>query len=370
MSCLMKYKWVKIPRDLIPEGRGLLLDYIRAYAAAAITKGTIRYCQYENEVEEGMWAGGRVGLKSILNAGSTADALERLQRLASFGILTYEYAPDTKLLSYRISEAWRIKNKKTALPVKCGNTFGFIRVPRNVPNRLVAQGYVFEEADAWIDLWCHTVSGDNGNVFSFLQPCVQINSTEPALTLEMFARRWNWSRAKAKRFFAKNAAYFRLCKLPGSYGCVIFNPGYADSKGEEHPSDEQIRAVCRHLQKYGKNRRSVMTDRAHFCILINKYTKKLIAAAFSENRGTLSFIYTYISLLKSELTERVNDCGRTYSIKDSPYLKEGGKMKYTWIVGEEQRKVVFYGSTGLKKDAFERILKSRFPDHKNDYFDF
>ena len=50
MSCLMKFKWVKIPRNIMPEGNGILLDYIRAYSAAAITKGTIRYCQYENEV--------------------------------------------------------------------------------------------------------------------------------------------------------------------------------------------------------------------------------------------------------------------------------------------------------------------------------
>ena len=157
MSCLMKFKWVKIPRNVMPEGSGLLSDYIRVYSAAAITKGTIRYCQYENEVEEGMWAGGRVGLKSILRTKSASDALDRLKRLASFGILTYEYSPDTKLLSYKVRESYRIKNNKRGLPVQCENTYGFVRVPRNVPDRLAAQGYVFEDSDVWIDLWCHGV---------------------------------------------------------------------------------------------------------------------------------------------------------------------------------------------------------------------
>ena len=287
----MKFKWVKIPRNIMPEGNGILLDYIRAYSAAAITKGTIRYCQYENEVEEGMWAGGRVGLKSIFREKTTSAALDSLKRMASFGILTYKYSPDTKFLSYQIRESYRIKNKKRGLPVQCENTYGFVHVPRNVPDRLAAQGYVFEDADAWIDLWCHTVSGDNGNVFSFIQPCVQFSSTEPTLTLDTLAHRWNWTKSKTRRFLARNSAYFKLYKLPGSYGCVIFNPGYDDFRGAKTLSETQILIVCKYLQKYGKNRRSVMTDRAHFCILVNKYTRKLIALFYTENRVSLSFIY-------------------------------------------------------------------------------
>ena len=45
MSCLLKFKWVKIPRDLMPRGNGLLLDYIHAYASAAIREGTILWKQ-------------------------------------------------------------------------------------------------------------------------------------------------------------------------------------------------------------------------------------------------------------------------------------------------------------------------------------
>ena len=42
---------------------------------AAFRKGVASYCGYENAVEPGMWAGGVVGLKSIL--GVTAPALSQ-----------------------------------------------------------------------------------------------------------------------------------------------------------------------------------------------------------------------------------------------------------------------------------------------------
>ena len=106
-----------------------------------MVEGTIRYCRYA--VEEDMRAGGRAGPEWIRRTESASDALDRLKRLASFGILTYEYSPDTKLLSYKVREPYRIKNDKRGLPVQCENTYGFVRVPRNVPDRLAAQGCCF-----------------------------------------------------------------------------------------------------------------------------------------------------------------------------------------------------------------------------------
>jgi len=46
--------------------------------------------------------------------------------------------------------------------------FGFLCMPRNITERLAEQGRVFDESDAWLDLWCHTVFRDYGNAFSFL----------------------------------------------------------------------------------------------------------------------------------------------------------------------------------------------------------
>ena len=65
MKCLNKYKWVKLPRHLIPDAKGLLGAFLRLASRAAFRKGWIIYCSHQNPVEPGMWAGGIVGIKSI-----------------------------------------------------------------------------------------------------------------------------------------------------------------------------------------------------------------------------------------------------------------------------------------------------------------
>lgn len=368
MSCLLKFKWVKIPRDIMPKGSGLLLDYIRVYAAVAICDGTMRYCQYENKVEEGMWAGGKVGLKSILKARSCADAIDRLQKLSDVGILTYRYSLKTKYLSYKIREEYRVVNTKDQLPVRGKNTYGFVRVPRNIADKLIARNYAFSEADAWIDLWCHTVSDDDRNVFSCFCPCIQIKASEPTLTLETLGARWNWSKAKVQRFFAKNAAYFRLYKLPGSYGCIIFNCNYDENKEDALPSSQQVLSVCRRLQKYGRNRRTVMPDRTHFCRLINMYTGKVLSFFASKSRVALPFINRYISHVKAVDIGNTLVCGRTSSLRNTVKPPEGKAIDYEWIIGPSRRIVRFRGSAWLSRDIFDRILASRLPGYSLDYY--
>ena len=66
MKCLWHYEWVKLPRNIVPEGKGVLGDWARLASRAAFRKGTSLYCGYTNTVIPGMWAGGVVGLKSIL----------------------------------------------------------------------------------------------------------------------------------------------------------------------------------------------------------------------------------------------------------------------------------------------------------------
>ena len=65
MKCLIKYKWIKLPRDLDVDAKGLMTYYTRLVTRAAFRKGIAHYCGFENPVEPGMWAG-VVGLKSIL----------------------------------------------------------------------------------------------------------------------------------------------------------------------------------------------------------------------------------------------------------------------------------------------------------------
>lgn len=64
MKCLWHYEWVKLPRNIVPEGKGVLGDWARLASRAAFRKGTSLYCGYTNTVIPGMWAGGVVGLKS------------------------------------------------------------------------------------------------------------------------------------------------------------------------------------------------------------------------------------------------------------------------------------------------------------------
>ena len=81
MKCQLKYRWVKLPRACLPQGKGVLGQWARLAARAAYRKGVGLYCGFENPVEPGMWAGGVVGLKSILGIKSRNAALETLEQL-------------------------------------------------------------------------------------------------------------------------------------------------------------------------------------------------------------------------------------------------------------------------------------------------
>ncbi len=73
MKCLMKYQWVKLPRKHLPDAKGIMGAWMKLSSRAAFRKGTASYCGYENPVEPGMWAGGVVGLKSILGVKSRSE---------------------------------------------------------------------------------------------------------------------------------------------------------------------------------------------------------------------------------------------------------------------------------------------------------
>ena len=76
MKCLMKYPWVKLPRNRIPAGKGIMGAWMRLAARAAFRKGEARYCGYNNPVEPGMWVGGIVGL--ILSSHKTAFVKDKI----------------------------------------------------------------------------------------------------------------------------------------------------------------------------------------------------------------------------------------------------------------------------------------------------
>ena len=86
MKCLLKWKWIKLPRDFEIDAKSLMTYYIRLATRAAFRKGTARYCGFENPVEPGMWAGGIVvGLKSILGVKKRLVALWIMNQLEDLG---------------------------------------------------------------------------------------------------------------------------------------------------------------------------------------------------------------------------------------------------------------------------------------------
>ena len=104
MKCLYKYQWVKLQRNYLPEGKGILGYWAKLAACAAYRKGTALYCGYENAVSPGMWSGGVTGIKSILGVKSRSMALQVLQELSELGYLTYHLDPKTKKITLQITD--------------------------------------------------------------------------------------------------------------------------------------------------------------------------------------------------------------------------------------------------------------------------
>ena len=96
MKCLLKYQWVKLPRNQMPAGKGIMGTWARLASRAAVRNGQARYCRYVNQVTIGSWAGGIVGLKSILGIKNRNKALEMMDKLVQLGYIDYELNPKTK----------------------------------------------------------------------------------------------------------------------------------------------------------------------------------------------------------------------------------------------------------------------------------
>ena len=254
MKCLSKYKWIKLTRSNLPVERGILGYWAKLTSRAAFRKGNAYYCGHSNPVTPGMWSGGIVGIKSILGVRRRSQALQIMQELKELGYITFSLDPVTKKLTYEITN-WVVKH--CGKPSKSGavyatDGYGFFCVPRSITQRLIDNNRIFDEADAWLDLWCHTVYRDYGNAFSFLAPVIQFGTYGSVLTLEKMGRRWGWEKTKVWRFFKRNSDTFALYRLPGSYGCLIFNLKYYD----EQITIPEEKAVLRLLNdiRYAFNR--------------------------------------------------------------------------------------------------------------------
>lgn len=305
MKCLMKYRWVKMPRNHLPEGKGVMGAWARMASRAAFRKGQANYCGYNNAVSPGMWSGGVVGLKSILGVRSRREALETLEKLSSLGYIQYDLDGKTKKLSYQIID-WVVKCSGAACmegTVYATDGYGFLCLPRSITETLVRQEYVFEEADAWLDLWCHSVSEDPNNVFSYMAPAVQFGKYGTILTLETLGQRWGWEKTKVWRFFQKHGDVFALYRLPGSYGCLVFNILYSTDKEVSLPDRMEIVRILEEIRIMGAHTQKLGSDHKYMNKLITWYSRRLIYPGvanepdYPKNRIALSetIIRAYLS---------------------------------------------------------------------------
>ena len=205
MKCLLAYKWVKLRRAHLPFGKGLMGAWLRLAARAAFRSGQAQYCGYINDVPVGSWIGGIVGLKSILGVRDRKQALHIMDRLVDLGYIDYSLNGKTKKLSYHINDWVEECAGEACLngAIYASDGYGFLCVPRSITQRLTERGHIFEETDAWIDLWCHTVWQEKRNAFSGLAPVVQFHIDSPVLTLEALGKRWKWEKTKVWRFLQK-----------------------------------------------------------------------------------------------------------------------------------------------------------------------
>ena len=288
MKCLLKYRWVKLMRSHLPQGKGVMGAWARLAFRAAFRKGNTSYCGYKNPVTPGMWSGGIVGLKSILGVRTRKQALETMDTLSRLGYIKYELDPHTKKLTYLITD-WVVECSGEECAegnVYATDGYGFLCLPRSITQRLSDNKYIFDESDAWLDLWCRTVYIDKHNAFSFLAPAVQYENCGAVLTLETLGRRWGWEKTKVWRFFKKYGDVFALYRLPGSYGCLVFNKIYPVCEETVLPTQDKIMRILEEIRILAKGKRKEASDHAHINKMVAWYSKNVIETILSEPEET------------------------------------------------------------------------------------
>ena len=225
--------------------------------------------------------------------------------------------------------------------------YGFLCLPRSITERLAAKQYKFEESDAWLDLWCHTVFEESNNAFSFLAPAVQYGKYGAVLTLEALGQRWGWEKTKVWRFFQKHGDVFALYRLPGSYGCLIFNRLYPTGTEVSMPIQEDIVSILDEIRILGANTQKKGSDHEQLNRLVTWYSRKLTNCDADEsdedepeNRVAFSapIIRAYLSLCRN--CKNCNyDCQRvnitTLAVQDRKQIRGScGTVDLTEIAKE------------------------------------
>ena len=328
MKCLLKYQWVKLPRNQLLPGKGIMGAWARLASRAAFRNGKASYCGHINNVSAGSWVGGIVGLKSILGIKRRQKALEVMDCLEELEYISYSLDEKTKKLTYRVTDWVTNCSGEPCMgreAIYATEGYGFLCLPKNVTQRLVERHHQFGESDAWLDIWCHTVWKEPSNAFSHLAPAVQFGQYGAVLTLESLGRRWGWEKTKVWRFFRKHADAFPLYKLPGSFGCLILNAAYPTGERFSLPSQAQVERILNEIRKKGGNAHEKQaSDHVRICKLVAWYSRAVLlqdrdlAAPAKSEESRVAYQDRYITRVyfsPCEILEYVKIITGTYSAR-------------------------------------------------------
>ena len=319
MPCLQKYRWVKLVRACEIPGKGILGACARLAMHAAFRYGVAVSGGQSDVIRPGYWTGKMAELMRILDC-RWGSVLPTLEKLSEYGYIDYAWDRNTKRFSYSVKdwvsvgEAWQDSTGR----FYATDRYGFLCIPRTLADRLVDRKAVFGEADAWIDLWCHTVWRDSHNVFSMFAPVIQYGY-DAALTLETLGGRWGWEKTKVWRFFRKYRDTFALSRLPGSYGCLIWNRSYPADRMICVPTDSEIFECIRGLYRFPLRKNQNESDREYLNRLVRLYGHCLRISAgicVRENRVAL-----FTVSIRADISLCEYDCG---SIRNRGYQNQGG----------------------------------------------
>ena len=130
MKCLLKYQWVKLPRNQLPPGKGIMGAWARLASRAAFRSGQAHYCRYINKINAGGWAGGIVGLKSILAVKRRQQALKLMNDLTALGYISYTLDTKTKKADFPFEGAsYKIKTFNEITRLEKNGTMVYESVP-------------------------------------------------------------------------------------------------------------------------------------------------------------------------------------------------------------------------------------------------
>ena len=115
----------------------------------------------------------------------------------------------------------------------------------------------------------------------FLAPAIQYGKYGSVLTLEGLGKRWGWEKTKVWRFFKKHADTFALYRLPGAFGCVIFNQLYPTGADIEMPEQEDVIKVLNDIRKAGSKINVKGSDSARLNCMI-AWRSKIVVTAYEK----------------------------------------------------------------------------------------